>query len=81
MGKTVSPEIKKKLLFSEVLTTQIKDIFTTVKHIVYKHNVAASVTGKTVKLYKYLNYMRNVLSQRTISHQKKKVKLESALTQ
>lgn len=51
--KAVTPEIKKKLLFAEVISKQIKENYKAEKTNIGKRNLAQFVTGKVVKKYKF----------------------------
>lgn len=60
--KAVTPEIKKKLLFAEVISKQIKETYKAEKTNIGKRNLAQFVTGKVVKKYKFAEYIASLTS-------------------
>ncbi|XP_054259552.1 uncharacterized protein LOC128984273 [Macrosteles quadrilineatus] len=64
-GLTVSPGIKKKLLFGEVLTKQIRENF---KDKDKYRKVVTSVAGKVVKRYRFMTELSKTLSFKMVRH-------------
>lgn len=60
--KAVIPEIKKKLLFAEVISKQIKENYKAEKTNIGKRNLAQFVTGKVVKKYKFAKSLASLTS-------------------
>lgn len=60
--KAVTPEIKKKLLFAEVISKQIKENYKAEKTNIGKRNLAQFFTGKVVKKYKFAEYLVSLTS-------------------
>ena len=62
-GQRFSPEVKKKLLFGEVIVKQLKENF---KNKSKSRHVVSSIAGKIVKNNKYLSQVGNILSHKML---------------
>lgn len=61
-GQTVSTIVKKKLLFGEVLSCQIRENFKLQDTPAKKRNFAHVISGKVVRKYKLMNYLKALSS-------------------
>lgn len=64
-GHNVSPEVRKRLLFGEVISKQVKENFKR-SSTSRKSKLVECVTGKIIKKYKLVEYMRILTSRRAI---------------
>lgn len=62
-GKKVCPEVRKKLLFGEVITKQLEET-TNTSSLKEKHALHKIMTGRIMKKYKLLRYSSSFLSLR-----------------
>lgn len=68
--KAVTPEIKKNLLFAEVISKQINEYYKAENTNVGKRNLAQIVTGKVIKKYKFAEYLASLTSAGSLSERR-----------
>lgn len=71
-GQNVTPTVKKKLLFSDVMCTQIKENFKKQKTAVEKRHFVASISGHVTKKYHYTSCLGKLSSSRLFRRRKVK---------
>ncbi|XP_063237276.1 uncharacterized protein LOC134539299 [Bacillus rossius redtenbacheri] len=75
-GQRVTPEVKEKLLFHEVITKQVRE--NAAKHR-KPQTIIASICGKIIKKYRYLGYMGNIFERRICIRGRKRTCAKEAM--
>lgn len=70
-AKTVDPLVRRKLLFGEALSAQIKENLRMETNLNRKRRIVSALTGKIIKKYRCLEHIKRLSSQRLTENNEK----------